>query len=121
MGHFEAGEAINTVPSHGYLEGTIRTYDTEDLAIVKHQMHKIAKSVQLLFNVECEVKFEEGYPPTMNHPQLRQAVENAIKGANLEIVEKLPFLFGEDFSFMVNNLPLHILYLLVLKTMKKVL
>lgn len=88
MGHFEAGEAINTVPSHGYLEGTIRTYDTEDLAIVKHQMHKIAKSVQLLFNVECEVKFEEGYPPTMNHPQLRQAVENAIKGANLEIVEK---------------------------------
>ena len=100
MGHFEAGEAINTVPSHGYLEGTIRTYDTEDLAIVKHQMHKIAKSVQLLFNVECEVKFEEGYPPTMNHPQLRQAVENAIEGANLEVVEKkLPFLFGEDFSF----------------------
>jgi len=100
MGHFEAGEAINTVPSHGYLEGTISTYDTEDLAIVKHQMHKIAKSVQLLFNVECEVKFEEGYPPTMNHPQLRQAVENAIEGANLEVVEKkLPFLFGEDFSF----------------------
>ena len=27
MGHFEAGEAINTVASHGYLEGTIRTYD----------------------------------------------------------------------------------------------
>lgn len=122
MGHFEAGEAINTVPSHGYLEGTIRTYDTEDLAIVKHQMHKIAKSVQLLFNVECEVKFEEGYPPTMNHPQLRQAVENAIKGANLEIVEKnYPSCSVKILVFMVNNLPLHILYLLVHKTMKKVL
>ena len=24
----------------------------------------------------------------MNHPQLRQAVENAIEGANLEVVEK---------------------------------
>ena len=36
----------------------------------------------------------------MNHPQLRQSVENAIEGANLEVVEKkLPFLFGEDFSF----------------------
>ena len=64
---------------------------------------------------------EEGYPPTMNHPQLRQAVENAIKGANLEIVEKTTLPVREDFSFMVNNLPLHILYLLVLKTMKKVL
>ena len=35
MGHFEAGEAINTVPSNGYLEGTIRTYDVDDLTIVK--------------------------------------------------------------------------------------
>jgi metal-dependent amidase/aminoacylase/carboxypeptidase family protein len=38
MGHFNAGEAINTVPSNGYLEGTIRTYDATDLNIVKNQM-----------------------------------------------------------------------------------
>ena len=35
------------------------------------QMHKIAESVSLLFNVDCEVKFEEGYPPTMNSPKVR--------------------------------------------------
>ncbi|MEJ7346198.1 hydrolase, partial [Staphylococcus haemolyticus] len=62
MGHFNAGEAINTVPSNGYLEGTIRTYNATDLNIVKNQMNKIATSVKLLFNVDCEVKFEEGYP-----------------------------------------------------------
>ncbi|MBL7573176.1 amidohydrolase [Staphylococcus saccharolyticus] len=99
-GHFEAGEAINTVPSHGYLEGTIRTYDLDDLIVVKNQMNKIAESVQLLFNVECQVKFEEGYPPTINSPKLRESVENALKGANLEVIDKpTPFLFGEDFSF----------------------
>ena len=87
MGHFEAGEAINTVPSHGYLEGTIRTYDTEDVAIVKHQMiHR----------------------------------NRSYKGANLEIVEKnYPSCSVKILVFMVNNLPLHILYLLVLKTMKR--
>lgn len=100
MGHFEAGEAINTVASHGYLEGTIRTYDPNDLNVVKTQMHKIAESVSLLFNVDCEVKFEEGYPPTMNSPKLRASVEQAINAANLEVIDKpLPFLFGEDFSF----------------------
>lgn len=100
MGHFEAGEAINTVPSHGYLEGTIRTYDVDDLTVVKQQMNKIAESVQLLFNVECQVKFEEGYPPTMNSPKLRESVERALEGANLEVIDKpTPFLFGEDFSF----------------------
>lgn len=63
-------------------------------------MHKIAESVGLLFNVDCEVKFEEGYPPTMNSPKLRASVEQAINAANLEVIDKpLPFLFGEDFSF----------------------
>lgn len=104
MGHFNAGEAINTVPSNGYLEGTIRTYDATDLNIVKNQMNKIAKSVKLLFNVDCEVKFEEGYPATMNSPKLRHIVEQSILSANLKVIEKpLPFLFGEDFSFMANN------------------
>ena len=50
------------MPSNGYLEGTIRTYDVNDLEIVKQQMQKIAESVKLLFDVDCEVKFEEGYP-----------------------------------------------------------
>ena len=63
-------------------------------------MHKIAESVSLLFNVDCEVKFEEGYPPTMNSPKLRASVEQAINAANLEVIDKpLPFLFGEDFGF----------------------
>ena len=45
------------------------------------------------------MKFEEGYPPTMNSPKLRASVEQAIN-ANLEVIDKpLPFLFGEDFSF----------------------
>ena len=47
-------------------------------------MNKIAESVQLLFNVECQVKFEEGYPPTMNSPKLRESVERALEGANFD-------------------------------------
>ena len=63
-------------------------------------MQKIAESVSLLFSVTCEVKFEEGYPPTMNSPKLREPVEQALNNANLEVIDKpTPFLFGEDFSF----------------------
>ena len=41
-------------------------------------MLKIAESVKLLFNVNCEVKFAEGYPPTINSPKLRAQVEQAL-------------------------------------------
>lgn len=100
IGRFNAGEAINTVPSQGYLEGTIRTYDTNDLQAVKDQMSKIAQSVQLLFGVNCEVKFEEGYPPTYNDPTLHDGVVRALKDADFNVVElEKPYLFGEDFSF----------------------
>lgn len=100
IGRFNAGEAINTVPSQGYLEGTIRTYDTNDLHAVKDQMSKIAQSVQLLFGVNCEVKFEEGYPPTYNDPTLYDGVVKALKDADFNVVElEKPYLFGEDFSF----------------------
>lgn len=100
IGRFNAGEAINTVPSQGYLEGTIRTYDTNDLQAVKDQMSKIAQSVQLLFGVNCEVKFEEGYPPTFNDPTLHDGVVKALKDADFNVVElEKPYLFGEDFSF----------------------
>ncbi|MDN5809819.1 MAG: amidohydrolase, partial [Staphylococcus equorum] len=111
MGHFEAGEAINTVPSHGYLEGTIRTYDVHDLEIVKQQMAKIAESVSLLFNVECEVKFEEGYPPTYNDPLLRKHVEHGLENADFEIIDKpTPYLFGEDFSFYSQLAPSYFVF-----------
>ena len=111
MGHFEAGEAINTVPSHGYLEGTIRTYDTQDLAIVKNQMERIAESVKALFNVECEVKFEEGYPPTYNAPELRKFVDKGLTEAGLGIIDKpTPYLFGEDFSFYSQLAPSYFVF-----------
>ncbi|MCU5745544.1 amidohydrolase [Staphylococcus sp. SQ8-PEA] len=111
MGRFEAGEAINTVPSHGYLEGTIRTYDANDLETVKEQMEKIAASVKLLFNVNCEVKFEEGYPPTYNAVQLRKHVTEALDNARFNIEEKrTPYLFGEDFSFYSQLAPSYFVF-----------
>lgn len=111
MGRFEAGEAINTVPSHGYLEGTIRTYDQADLETVKTQMKKIADSVQLLFNVTCEVVFAEGYPPTYNASSLHPQVEQGLTRAHFEVIDKpTPYLFGEDFSFYSQLAPSYFVF-----------
>ncbi|MEB7066141.1 amidohydrolase [Mammaliicoccus sciuri] len=100
VGQFNVGEAINTVPENGYLEGTIRTYDTNDLEIVKNQMQKIAESVELLFGVTCTVDFAEGYPPTTNDAQLYDGVKEALTSLDLTLHElEKPYLFGEDFSF----------------------
>ncbi|EKU47113.1 M20 metallopeptidase family protein [Staphylococcus massiliensis] len=100
IGRFSAGEAINTVPSNGYLEGTIRTYDMDDLSIIQEQMKKISESVKALYGVSCELKFEVGYPPTMNAPVLKDHVLRSLELNQLEpVFNEEPYLFGEDFSF----------------------
>ncbi|MGK9044031.1 M20 metallopeptidase family protein [Mammaliicoccus vitulinus] len=111
VGQFNVGEAINTVPQNGYLEGTIRTYDTNDLQIVKDQMQKIAASVELLFNVTCTLKFAEGYPPTINDASLYDGVTDALSEVNLTQHElEKPYLFGEDFSFYRNLAPSYFVF-----------
>ncbi|EIE3648379.1 TPA: M20 family metallopeptidase [Staphylococcus pseudintermedius] len=111
IGHFHAGEAINTVPSNGYLEGTIRTYDMDDLSIIQGQMQKISDSAELLFGVKSEVRFAEGYPPTINDPALKKYVIESLEYNQLNVIEnELPYLFGEDFSFYGRIAPAYFVF-----------
>ncbi|EJY94798.1 peptidase [Staphylococcus arlettae CVD059] len=74
-------------------------------------MLKIAESVDLLFGVECEVKFAEGYPPTYNDPSLRKHVVTGLENAGLQVVDKTtPYLFGEDFSFYSQLAPSYFVF-----------
>ncbi|MGK0554061.1 M20 metallopeptidase family protein [Macrococcus capreoli] len=112
IGKFNAGEAINTVPSTGYLEGTIRTYSAHDLDIVKTKMTEMAKGIAMTTGCQVEVAFTEGYPPTINHETLEQRVISAINDAQITPVHNdLPYLFGEDFSFYAKVAPTYFVFL----------
>ncbi|MFZ3578458.1 M20 metallopeptidase family protein [Virgibacillus sp. DJP39] len=112
IGKIHAGEAINTVASSGYLEGTIRTYDMDDLAIVKEKIATIVKSSDLLFTTETRVEFAEGYPPVVNDEVLLPLVSASAVQSGLElIINAKPYLFGEDFSFYSKVAPTHFAFL----------
>ncbi len=100
LGGMNAGEAINTVPSNGYLEGTIRTYEEEDLAAIKSRMEKIRAAAETMYDCKVDVTYNEGYPPVKNDPELKTLVHHSAESAGLTAaVKEKPYLFGEDFSF----------------------
>lgn len=100
IGKMHAGEAINTVASSGYLEGTIRTYDMNDLATIQEKLSLIVNSSDLLFSTQSRVEFAEGYPPVVNDEALLPLISTCAKESGLEVImKKKPYLFGEDFSF----------------------
>lgn len=100
IGQMNAGEAINTVPSKGYLEGTIRTFDLDELARIKMQMQHIADAAASISGTTVEVTFTEGYPPTINDEYTTTFMRDAAIKTELHWIEKeQPYLFGEDFGF----------------------
>ncbi|CAM4154634.1 M20 metallopeptidase family protein [Lacicoccus alkaliphilus] len=112
LGRMDAGEAINTVPSNAYLEGTIRTYEEDDLAVIKGQMDKIRAAAEVLYDCKVEVTYNEGYPPVKNDPELRTLAHQSVESAGLEpVIKEKPYLFGEDFSFYSEVAPTYFVFI----------
>ncbi|MCC5895522.1 MAG: amidohydrolase [Alkalibacterium sp.] len=100
IGKLSAGEAINTVATEGYIEGTIRTYEPNDLEHIKDKMEEITKSADTLYGTSTELTVAKGYPAVNNSESLIETVSESCSrsGLTLELLTE-PYLFGEDFSF----------------------
>jgi hippurate hydrolase len=89
------------------MEGTIRTYEEEVRAKVKERVKAIAEQTALAHGCTAEVKFEDRYPATINHPvnalYVRQAAARAF-GAD-QVVDFNPSVASEDFSYFLHRRP----------------
>lgn len=107
IGKMNVGEVMNSVPTNGYMEGTIRTYDMDDLEISKNRMQEICQGVELSTRASINLHFEDGYPALLNDKDLIDFVASTIEksGARSYIMPD-PYLLGEDFSFFKNVSPI---------------
>jgi len=64
-----AGTADNVIPEDAYICGTVRTFDTSVQAMVKQRMAQIVAGHAAAFNVQAVLRYDEGYPPTINTPE----------------------------------------------------
>lgn len=107
VGKMNVGEVMNSVPTNGYMEGTIRTYDMDDLKIIKKRMQEICHGVEISSGASIKLHFEDGYPALLNDDKLIDFAESSIQrsGANAHIMSE-PYLLGEDFSFFRDVSPI---------------
>lgn len=107
-GLLNAGEVMNSVPSKSLMQGTIRTYNMNDLEISKKRMKEICNGVSISSRCDINLKFNDGYPPLLNSASLLNRVELATKNAGINFILKdEPYLLGEDFSFYDTIAPIN--------------
>lgn len=102
------GTIDNVIPDTAYINGTIRTLDKAVQAMVKTRMQAICDGVAAAYDVGVSFRFEEGYPPTINHAdQVRTAARVArdLVGDALVRDDAEPEMGAEDFAYMLETRP----------------
>ena len=104
----QAGEAINVIPDHAILQGTVRTFSIDTLDLIEHHMRKLSTELCAAFGATAELEFDRKYPPTINSADMAELAKKAL----VEIPEVTavhtslsPTMGAEDFAFMLLHKP----------------
>ncbi len=102
------GTIDNIIPDTAYINGTVRTFDKTVKDMVRKRMSEIVLGHSASFNVEATLRYEEGYPPTINNPHKADfaiSVAADIVGQDHVDSENGLEMGAEDFSYMLQECP----------------
>lgn len=105
---FNAGHAKNVLPDRAALAGTVRMFRPEVREVLRSGLREICTGIETAFGVQIKLKYEDGYPPTINAEEpvrlARRVAQDVLGDTN--VVSNLPPSMGsEDFAFIANPVP----------------
>ncbi|MBZ0189022.1 MAG: amidohydrolase [Candidatus Obscuribacterales bacterium] len=107
IGSFKSSSSRgNVIAEQVHMEGTFRSFSPEARATLRQELDR-ACSVARALGGDYELKYELGYPPTVNNKDIAAVMrEAAIDLIGKErVVEVKPKTWSEDFSLLANVVP----------------
>jgi amidohydrolase len=108
------GSADNVIPETAYINGTVRSFTPEVRAMVKRRMQQIVDGQAASYDVDVELVYDEGYPPTINDAaktDFAVAVAQDVVGEAQVHPDYGREMGAEDFSYMLEKRPGSYLFL----------
>jgi hippurate hydrolase len=104
---FQAGNARNVIPQTADSRGTVRTLTREVSSLVEKRMHEVCAGVAQMTGAKVDLKFEQGYPVTVNHAAQTDIATRVAKeiAGDANVHETPPMMGAEDFSYMLEARP----------------
>ena len=103
-----AGSTDNVTPENTYINGTVRTFDKVVQDMVIKRMEEIVAGHAQSFGVDCKLRYEKGYPPTINNPENVEMAALAAKdvsGVSMVDDKAGQEMGAEDFSYLLEKRP----------------
>ena len=102
------GDALNVIPEEAILRGTIRSFKPEIEHYIEQSIRRLCAGVGETFGASITVRFDQRYPPTVNHPletaRCQRAAASVLGQAKIRTGE-LPSMGAEDFAYMLREIP----------------
>lgn len=107
IGTIQGGQRHNIIADEVKLAGTLRTYDAEFRDSVVGMMKQILEGITAAHGASFEFDFRKGYPSTINDaPLVRASLPSLHRIAGEKnVIEMLPGMGGEDFSYFAQVSP----------------
>ncbi len=108
IGKFNAGTATNVIPDVATIEGTARTLTEAGRSQIQAAIRRRCEGIAMANDCAVQVKWIEGYPPTVNDPAMADyvaAVARKTLGPDRYFPVGKPSMGGEDFAFYLQKVP----------------
>ncbi|PVH30635.1 M20 aminoacylase family protein [Pararhodobacter oceanensis] len=99
------GSADNVIPDQGWFCATVRTFDEEVRGMAEQRSAEIVHGIAAAMGVSAEVKYERGYPATVNHAENTDFAFDVAREIGAGTGESAPVMGAEDFSYMLEARP----------------
>ncbi|WP_175988675.1 N-acetyldiaminopimelate deacetylase [Bacillus sp. Marseille-Q1617] len=106
IGKMESGTVQNIIAETATLEGTIRTLSPESMKSVKTRLEALIQGMKISYDCDIEVDYGSMYQQVYNDPEwTKDFISFVQKTDNRHLVLCKEAMTGEDFGYMLENIP----------------
>ncbi len=100
----EAGNTWNVIPGEAVIEGTTRSMDKKEWALIRKRLEELVVNTARAYGGEAEVEWIPGPPPTVNDPVLTELAKKCAIEAGFSVVPEEKSMGGEDFALYLEKI-----------------
>ena len=100
-----SGSADNVIPSHAWINGTVRTFDRTVQATVMRRMDEIVAGQAASYGVSARLDYKRGEPAAINDPDCATFAARVAAEIGDSEIREAPEMWGEDFSHFLERIP----------------
>lgn len=105
IGKMTSGHVQNVIAETARLEGTIRTLNPTVIDTIKKKIETIARGYEESFDCEIKLDYGSNYYQVFNDSTYVGLFKQTVNSMDIQYVEAKEAMTGEDFGFMLKEIP----------------